>query len=193
VPVKLVSQQTVGPTLGKVSLDMSIRAALIGFVLVALFMILAYRLPGILSVVALVLYAFLNLVAYKLFGVTVTLSSIAGFVLSLGIAVDANVLIFERVKEELRKGKMVTDALKEGFARAWPSIRDSNTSSIITAVILYYFAATPVVRGFALVFCIGVIVSMFTAITASRMFLYALGTRSTGSAARFLFGSGLSS
>jgi len=170
VPVKLVSQQTVGPTLGKVSLDMSIRAALIGFVLVALFMILAYRLPGILSVVALVLYAFLNLVAYKLFGVTVTLSSIAGFVLSLGIAVDANVLIFERFKDEFRAGRDLTSAIDEGFKRAWPPIRDGHLTTLISAIVLYGFSSS-VVRGFALTLAIGVLLSLFTAITVTRAYM----------------------
>ena len=193
VPIALASVQTIGASLGAEAVGAGVRAGLWAFAVIAAFLIFWYRLPGLLAVIALGAYIALNLAIFKLIPVTLTAAGIAGFVLSMGMAVDANILIFARLKEELRKGKMVTDALKEGFARAWPSIRDSNTSSIITAVILYYFAATPVVRGFALVFCIGVIVSMFTAITASRMFLYALGTRSTGSAARFLFGSGLSS
>ncbi len=193
VSIALASVQTIGASLGAEAVDAGARAGLWAFAIIAAFLVLWYRLPGLLAVVALGAYIALNLAVFKLIPVTLTAAGIAGFVLSMGMAVDANILIFARLKEELRKGKAVMDALQEGFARAWPSIRDSNTSSIITAVILYYFSATPVVRGFALVFGLGVIVSMFTAITASRMFLYALGTRSTGGVAKFLFGSGLRS
>lgn len=191
VPIALALVQTIGASLGAEAVTAGVRAGLWAFAVIAVFLVLWYRLPGLLATLALGVYIVLNLAIFKLIPVTLTAAGIAGFVLSMGMAVDANILIFARLKEELRKGKLVTDALKEGFARAWPSIRDSNTSSIITAVILYYFAATPVVRGFALVFGFGVIVSMFTAITASRMFLYALGTRSNGNIARFLFGSGI--
>ncbi|MDP3661540.1 MAG: protein translocase subunit SecD [bacterium] len=191
VPVALASVQTIGASLGTEAVAAGVRAGLWAFAIIAAFLVLWYRLPGLLATLALGAYVALNLAIFKLIPVTLTAAGIAGFVLSMGMAVDANILIFARLKEELRKGKVVTDALKEGFARAWPSIRDSNTSSIITAIILYYFAATPVVRGFALVFGFGVVVSMFTAITASRMFLYALGTQSNGSVARFLFGSGI--
>lgn len=191
VPVALASVQTIGASLGVEAVAAGVRAGLWAFAIIAAFLVLWYRLPGLLATLALGAYIALNLAIFKLIPVTLTAAGIAGFVLSMGMAVDANILIFARLKEELRKGKFVTDALQEGFARAWPSIRDSNTSSIITAVILYYFAATPVVRGFALVFGLGVIVSMFTAITASRMFLYALGTRNNGGIARFLFGSGV--
>ena len=121
-----------------------------------------------------IIYTIINLVLFKLIPVTLTAAGIAGFILSIGMAVDANILIFERTKEELKKGKNKYDALKEGFHRAWSSIRDSNLSSIITAVILYYFASTPVIKGFALVFLIGVLVSMFSAITASRTILFAI-------------------
>lgn len=191
VPVQLASVQTVGASLGAEAVTAGVRAGLWAFSVIAAFLVLWYRLPGLLATLALGVYIALNLAIFKLIPVTLTAAGIAGFVLSMGMAVDANILIFARLKEELRKGKHIADALKEGFARAWPSIRDSNTSSIITAVILYYLAATPVVRGFALVFGLGVIVSMFTAITASRMFLYALGTQSNGSVYRFLFGSGI--
>ncbi len=193
VPITLASVQTIGATLGGDAVDAGVRAGLWAFAVIAAFLAIWYRLPGLLAVVALCAYVALNLAVFKLIPVTLTAAGIAGFVLSMGMAVDANILIFARLKEELKKGKLVADAMREGFARAWPSIRDSNTSSIITAIILYYFAATPVVRGFALVFGLGVVISMFTAITASRMFLYALSTRGVGKASRFLFGSGIRS
>jgi protein-export membrane protein SecD len=170
VPVKLISQQTVGPILGKASLEASVRAALIGFVLVVAFMILVYRLPGVLAALALILFAFLNLAAYKLFGVTLTLSSIAGFVLSIGIAVDANVLIFERFKDEFRSGRDLASAIDEGFKRAWPPIRDGHLTTLISALVLYSFSSS-VVRGFALTLAIGVILSLFTAITVTRAYI----------------------
>ncbi len=191
VPITLASVQTVGASLGADAVAAGIRAGLVAFAIIAGFLVLWYRLPGLVATLALGAYVALNLAVFKLIPVTLTAAGIAGFVLSLGMAVDANVLIFARLKEELRKGKSIADAQKDGFTRAWPSIRDSNTSSIITAVILYYFAATPVVRGFALVFGLGVIISMFTAISASRMFLYALAVRSSSVGARFLFGSGI--
>lgn len=193
VPITLASVETIGATLGSGATEAGVRAGLWAFVAIALFLVLWYRVPGLLATVALAAYTALNLALFKLIPVTLTAAGIAGFILSLGMAVDANVLIFARMKEELRRGKTLFDAMQEGFARAWPSIRDSNTSSIITAVILYYFAATPVVRGFALVFAIGVLVSMFTAITASRMFLYAVSIKREGKITRFLFGSGLRS
>lgn len=191
VPITLASVETIGATLGGGATEAGVRAGLWAFAAIALFLILWYRVPGLIAVVALAAYTALNLALFKLIPVTLTAAGIAGFILSLGMAVDANVLIFARMKEEFRRGKTLFDAMREGFARAWPSIRDSNTSSIITAVILYYFAATPVVRGFALVFAIGVLVSMFTAITASRMFLYAMSVKDNGKVARFLFGSGI--
>lgn len=170
VPVKLMSQQTVGPILGVISLQQSVKAALIGFLLIALFMIAVYRLPGVLAVIALLLYSVLNLAAYRLFGVTVTLSSIAGFVLSLGIAVDANVLIFERFKDEFRAGRDLFSAIDEGFKRAWPPIRDGHLTTLISALVLYTFSSS-VVRGFALTLGIGVLLSFFTAITVTRSYL----------------------
>lgn len=170
VPVNLISQQTVGPTLGQISLDKSIAAGLAGLALVALFMIALYRLPGVISVFALVLYALLNLLAYKIFGVTITLAGIAGFVLSLGMAVDANVLIFERMKEELRAGRDLRGALDEGFKRAWTSIRDGNMTTLIATAVLYGFSSS-FIKGFALTLSIGVLLSMFSAITVSRTYL----------------------
>ncbi len=170
VPVTLLSQETVGPTLGLASLDKSVQAALIGFVLVALFMIVVYRLPGIVAAAALVLYAFLNLAAYRLFGVTITLSGIAGFVLGLGIAVDANVLIFERIRDEYRSGRDLIPSIDDGFTRAWAPIRDGHLTTLISAAVLYSFSSS-FVRGFALTLAVGVILSLFTAITVTRFYM----------------------
>ncbi|MBI2096811.1 MAG: protein translocase subunit SecD [Candidatus Sungbacteria bacterium] len=172
VPITLVSQQTVEASLGKASLEASLRAALIGLLVVALFMILWYRLPGVLAVFALLVYTAMILAIFKLIGLTFTVAAIAGFVLSIGMAVDANILIFERMKEELRRGQSLPDAVTEGFSRAWTSIRDSNISSLITAGILYWLG-TSMIRGFALTLAIGILVSMFTALTVSRTFLIA--------------------
>lgn len=174
MPISLISTETIGATLGDKAVDDSVKAGLYAFAVVALFLIIWYRFQGFVAVLALAIYTIINLVLFKLIPVTLTAAGIAGFILSIGMAVDANILIFERTKEELKKGKNRYDALKEGFHRAWSSIRDSNSSSIITAVILYYFASTPVIKGFALVFLIGVLVSMFSAITASRTILFAL-------------------
>lgn len=193
LPIELVSTQTIGATLGANALNASIQAGWIAFALVAAFLILWYRAPGLIAVLALVIYTALNLAVFKLIPVTLTSAGIAGFILSLGMAVDANILIFERMKEELKQGKKLPDAIKEGFHRAWLSIRDSNLSSIITAVILYYFASTPIVKGFALVFLIGVLVSMFSAITASRTLLMAIGVKGESKLSHFLFGSGIKS
>lgn len=167
VPVELISQQTVGATLGIESLAKSLKAGLVGIVLVIIFMLLYYRLPGLLAVLALSLYAVLTLAIFKLIGATLTLSGIAGFIMSVGMAVDANVLIFERMKEELRAGKSLRAAGEEGFVRAWPSIRDSNISTLITCVILIWFGSS-FVQGFAVTLTLGILVSMFTAITITR-------------------------
>lgn len=170
VPVELVSQQTVGATLGAETLEKSLKAGLVGIIIVMIFMVLYYRLPGIISVVALMLYAALSLAIFKLIGVTLTLAGIAGFILSIGMAVDANVLIFERLKEELKAGKSLKGAVEEGFMRAWTSIRDGNVSTLITCVLLLFFG-TSFVKGFALTLGIGVLMSLFTAITATRVML----------------------
>ncbi|MCR4311155.1 MAG: protein translocase subunit SecD [Candidatus Taylorbacteria bacterium] len=189
VEIKLLSTQTIGATLGEDALNAGMRAGIIAYAVIFLFLIIWYRLPGLLASIALLFYVFLNLLIFKAL-VTLTAAGIAGFILSVGMAVDANILIFERMKEELRNGRVLQDAIREGFARAWTSIRDSNTSSIITAVILYYFASTPIVKGFAFVFFIGVVTSMFTAVVASRTLLMALGVRGGGKVSQFLFGSG---
>lgn len=213
VPIKLVSQQTVGATLGQESIHLSLIAGIIGLILTALFMLLYYRLPGFLAILALAIYILVSVVVFKIgisftaivlvglffilglttsawFGllallsylglmfagavqpVTLTLAGIAGFILSIGMAVDANILIFERMKEELRAGKDFQKALHDGFDRAWNSIRDSNISSIITVFILYTFG-TPSIKGFAVTLGIGIIISMFTAISVTKTFMRA--------------------
>lgn len=170
VPIELVSQQTVGPTLGSISLERSIDAALIGFALVAVFMIAYYRFAGFVSVLALAVYAALNLALYKWLGVTMTLAGIAGFILSMGMAVDANVLIFERLKEELKSGRDLPTAIDEGFRRAWTSIRDGNLTTLIAAAVLFSMG-TSFIRGFAVTLALGVLVSMGTAIFVTRILL----------------------
>jgi protein-export membrane protein SecD len=188
VPIKLISTQTIGASLGRDAVDASTKAGVVAFIVIAIFLILFYRLPGFLAVIALVIYTVVNLALFKFIPVTLTAAGIAAFILSLGMAVDANILIFERMKEEMKRGRELGDAVKEGFHRAWTSIRDSNTSSMITAVILYMFSSTSVVKGFALVFFIGVAVSMFTAITASRTLLLAIKHDNAGRILTFLFG-----
>jgi len=192
VPISLVSTQTIGPSLGAQATEAGVKAALIGFMAIALFLIIWYRLPGLIAVVALSMYVAIMLGLFKLVPVTLTAAGIAGFIISIGIAVDANVLIFERIKEELRSGATITESIKHGFSRAWFSIRDSNTSSIITALILFWFGTT-LIKGFALTFLIGVIVSMISAISITRLFLYTLNITKTTKFTNFLFGSGFSS
>lgn len=191
VPISLLSKQTIGAILGDNALYAGVKAAIIGFLLVALFLILWYRLPGVIAVLSLCIYIVIILTLFKLLPVTLTAAGIAGFIISIGIAVDANVLIFERVKEELRLGRTIADSVSSGFSRAWFSIRDSNISSIITAIILYWFG-TPLIKGFALTLGMGVLVSMLSAITISRIFLYAIEFVGEGKIARFLFSSGIS-
>ncbi|MDP3800333.1 MAG: protein translocase subunit SecD [bacterium] len=177
VPIELISQQSVGATLGQASLEKSLVAGIIGFILVVVFMVVWYRLAGVMAVLALIIYTIISLAIFKLIPVTLTLAGITGFILSIGMAVDANVLIFERMKEELRSGKAFGLSVKEGFARAWTSIRDSNVSSLITAFVLYTFGSS-LVRGFALTLIIGILISMFSAITLTRTFLRAFeGTK----------------
>jgi len=169
-PITLIDQFVVSSFLGSDSLKKSMFAGLIGTLAVILFMIIYYRKYGIFSSLALLIYIVLTLAIFKLFGVTMTLAGIAGFIITIGMAVDANILIFERTKEELKRGLSQMAAVLEGFRRAWPSIRDSNISTMITALILYTFTSS-FVRGFALTLLIGVIVSMFSAITTTRLFL----------------------
>lgn len=167
VPAKIIEENTVGPTLGADSIAKSINASIIGLTLVAIFMLVLYRVPGLIANVALIIYALIVFAIFKIIPVTLTLAGIAGFVLSIGMAVDANILIFERTKEELRSGKRLLTAVKTGFDRAFTSIFDSNMTTMITCAILYMFG-TSIVKGFALTLAIGVAVSMFTAITVTR-------------------------
>ena len=169
-PINLISQQTISATLGADSLLKAVYAGLVGTLAIILFMLIYYRFFGIFSSIALVIYTALTLGIFKLLGVTMSLSGIAGFILSIGMAVDANILIFERTKEELKRGLSRVSAIEEGFRRAWTSIRDSNISTIITALILYYYTSS-FVRGFALTLLIGVLISMFSAITITRTLL----------------------
>lgn len=175
-PIVELSNVTISATLGEQFLDQSLRAGLIGIGLVMLFMLVYYRLPGLVACAALILYSLVVVAIFRLVPVTLTLAGIAGFVLSVGMAVDANILIFERTKEELRLGKSLPAAVEAGFGRAWNSILDSNVSSLITATILYLFGSA-VIRGFALVLIIGVLVSMYSAITVTRSMLRLLVTR----------------
>ena len=171
-PIRLIDQLTVSPSLGTDSMEKGIVAGIAGTLLVILFMIVYYRGLGVFASIALVMYVAFTLAVFKLIPITLTLAGLAGFILTIGMAVDANILIFERVNEERRKGLGGSAALAEGFRRAWPSIRDSNTSTIITAVILYFFTAS-FVKGFALTLLVGVLVSMFSAITTTRLLLNA--------------------
>lgn len=170
VPVELVSRQGVEASLGADSLARSVQAGIYGAILIAIFMVAVYRLPGLLSAITLGLYIVITLATFKLFGITVTLAGIAGFIMSMGVAVDANVLIFERLKEELQRGKSLKLAVEEGFMRAWTSIRDGNLSTVITCLILIWLG-TSFVKGFAVTLVLGIAVSLFTAITITRVLL----------------------
>jgi preprotein translocase subunit SecD len=180
LPVSLtpIESRKISATLGQEAIDKSITAGIIGLGLVVLFMIVYYRLPGVLASVALIIYSIITYAIFKLVPVTLTLAGIAGFILSIGMAVDANVLIFARLKEELRSGKTLSAAVEAGFDHAWPSIRDSNVATLMTCAILFWFGATfggaSIIQGFALTLAIGVIVSLFTAITVTRTFLRAI-------------------
>ncbi len=169
-PISLVNQQTVSPALGEDFLNKAIFAGFVGTILIILFMLIYYRGLGFFAAAALLIYIAITLGVFKLIGVTMSLAGLAGFIITIGMAVDANILVFERIKEELKKGMSKAAAVHEGFRHAWPSIKDSNTSSIITAVILY-FLTTSFVKGFALTLLIGVAVSMFSAITTTRLLL----------------------
>lgn len=170
VSIKLIEQRNIGATLGNESIKNSLVAGLIGLSLVAIFMIAQYRVLGLIAVIALGIYTLIVIALFKLIPVTLTLAGIAGFILSIGMAVDANILIFERMKEELQAGRSRIAALETGYKRAWSSIRDSNVSSLITAGILMWFGSG-IIRGFAFTLAIGIIVSMFTAINVSRALL----------------------
>ena len=192
VPIELASTQTIGATLGSEAVEAGLVAGLVGFVMLSIFMILWYRMPGVVAVASLLIYIVLMLALFKLVPVVLTAAGIAAFILSVGLAVDANVLIAERLKEELAAGKKADAAIREGFKRAWLAIRDSNITHIIAAVILFWFG-TSIIKGFALVFGFGVVVSMLSAITISRTFLLALGVSEGSRLGRFLLKSGFTS
>ena len=191
VPIVLVSTQTIGSSLGASALHAGVYAGVIGFVILIAFMLVWYRLPGLVASLALVMYVVIMLALFKLVPVVLTAAGIAGFILSVGLAVDANILIAERIKEEIRAGKAVQDAIKEGFARAWLAIRDTNITHIIVGVILFWLG-TALIKGFAFVFVMGVFVSMFSAISISRTLLIAIPVSEKSRLGKFLMSSGLS-
>lgn len=191
VPIALASTQTIGATLGGEAVHAGVKAALIGFIVISLFLLLWYRLPGLIAVVALSLYVVITLALYKLIPVTLSAAGIAGFIISIGMAVDANILIFERTREERARGKKVAEAIATGFDRAWFSIRDANTASIIISVILFWFG-TALIKGFALTFGLGVFISLLSAISITRLFLKAIPTFEGTKIGRLLFSSGFS-
>ena len=191
ISMEIAQSRTIGPTLGEDSIRASIIAGLIGLSVVALFMMLYYRLPGVIAVIALLLYATILLALFKLLGVVLTLPGIAGFILSVGVAVDANILIFERLREELRNGRRLSTAVSVGFERAWTSIRDSNISTLITCGILFWFGnafGASVVKGFAVTLALGVLVSLFTAVFVTRLLLHLVLDRMNYTAHPRLFG-----
>ena len=190
VPIELENSSAVGPTLGAAAINAGVFAGVVGFIIVALFMIVWYRLPGIVSAVALAEYMAFMLAVIKIIPVTLTASGIAGLIISVGMAVDANVLIFERTKEELREGKSPREAVHIGFSRAWPAIRDGHLTMIISGIILFWLG-TSIVKGFALVFVLGVLASFISAVSLSRVFLLAIVSENGGGVWKFLMGSGI--
>lgn len=192
IPIELISTNTIGPTLGQNAVNAGVFAGIVGIMLVSLILILWYRLPGLIATIALLVYTSIMLWMFKFIPVTLTSAGIAGFIISIGIAVDANILIFERMKEEIRAGKNLRDSVTIGFKRAWASIRDSNISSIISALFLFWFG-TALIKGFALTFGLGILISMFTAITVTRFVLLSLTKKNARSnkIIRFLYHSGL--
>ncbi|HUQ30033.1 MAG TPA: protein translocase subunit SecD [Candidatus Paceibacterota bacterium] len=190
VPIELESSSAVGPTLGAAAIAAGVIAGAVGFLIVALFMIGWYRYPGLVAAVALGEYLALMLALMKVVPITLTASGIAGLIISLGMAVDANVLIFERMKEELREGKGPREAVHVGFARAWPAIRDGHLTMLISGVILFWLG-TSIVQGFALVFVLGVLASLISAVSLSRVFLLATVPEQKGETSKILMGSGI--
>ena len=189
VPISLENSSAVGPTLGAAAISAGVFAGMVGFIIVALFMIGWYRLPGLIAAVALAEYIAFMLSVIKIIPVTLTASGIAGLIISVGMAVDANVLIFERTKEELREGKGAREAVHIGFSRAWPAIRDGHLTMIISGIILFWLG-TSIVQGFALVFVLGVLASFISAVSLSRVFLLAIVPEHKEGAWKFLMGSG---
>lgn len=193
LPIELVSTQTIGASLGQEVLSKGVKASIVGLSLILLFMIFWYRAMGLVAGVALLGYVVIMLALFQSIPVTLTAAGLAGFIISIGMAVDANVLVFERMKEELRTGKKSREAAQEGFRRAWGAIRDGNVTSILSAIILFWFGSS-LVKGFALVFGIGVIISMFSALLVTRTLLMTLPnvSRKDGGVWAFLFGNGIS-
>ena len=190
VPVELLSVNSIGATLGNESFDKGVWAGIVGLSVVALFMILWYRLPGFLAIISLVIYILLVLSIFKIFSFTITIAGIAGLILSFGMALDANILISERLKEELDKSDNLRQAVSEALARAWFSIRDSNLSSLISAVVLFWFGTT-LIKGFALTLAIGIVVGMFTSIGVTKYLLLALAPQKATRFSKFFFKCGL--
>ncbi len=191
VPISLSGTNVVDATLGSSAVAAGVKSSVIGFALVALFMILWYRVPGIAAALALVAYSIMMLALFKFIPVTLTAAGIAGFIISVGLAVDANVLVFERMKEEVRGGKSLRDAVEAGFARAWTSIRDSHIAAIIVSIILFWFG-TSIVKGFAFTFFLGAVLSLISAQLITRVFIRALAGKGNGKVAKFFFSSGWS-
>jgi preprotein translocase subunit SecD len=189
VPITLESSDTIGPTLGAQAFHAGLIATAIGFLLVALFMILWYRVPGFIASVALIIYIIITITFIKVIPITLTSSGIAGFILSIGLAVDANVLIFERMKEELKSGKGARESARIGFGRAWPAIRDGHLTMIISSIILFWVGTT-LMKGFALVFGLGIVASLISAVFISRVFLLAVLPEHPKGIWKFLVGSG---
>lgn len=192
VPVSLISSQTIGPTLGEEAIKRGINAGIIGFILVVTFLIVLYRLPGLMASVSLLIYIILMLALFKLVPVTLTAAGIAALILSVGMAVDANVLIFERLRDELKRGKTVRQAVEDGFSHAWTAIRDSNLSALLISSVLFWFGSS-LIKGFALTLALGVIMGLLTAIIFTRTFLRSFGFEDRVGIVKFLFGGRLSS
>ncbi len=192
LPVVLSGTSVVGPTLGTSAVNAGVKAGFIGFILVVIFMIVWYRLPGFMASLGLVAYSAIMLALFKFVPVTLTSAGLAGFIISVGLAVDANVLTFERMKEEIRSGKGLFDAVELGFARAWTSIRDSHIAAIIVSIILFWMG-TSVVKGFAFTFFLGAVISLISAQLITRVFMRAIANKSNSRLMKFLFSSGFSS
>jgi len=173
VPISLISEQIVGPTLGQISFERSLKAGLIGFISIIIFMILVYRIPGLIASFALIVYVIFLLAIFKIVPVTLTLSGIAGFILSIGMAVDANILIFSRMREEIKEGEILPVAVEDGFKRAWPSIKDGNVTTLIVALILFAFG-TSFIKGFSMTLSLGILMSIFSAVFITKTFLLLL-------------------
>lgn len=192
LPIELIGTQTVGASLGENTLLIGRNSLILAMIFVSIFMILYYRLPGLIASFALMSYLFVMLALFKLIPVVLTAPGIAGFILTIGMSVDGNVLIFERMKEELMAKRNLKDAIHEGFKRAWPSIRDGHISSLLAAVVLYWFSGTALIKGFALVFILGVLASLLSSVIISRTFMFAVAHEKLGKWGRFLYSKGFS-